>query len=76
MFLYVYLQIHALSAVSKGIGSLGTPMVQPGLGPYVFQNDPDNLAPFSFSQVSGIGVPVGCAEQYGRLPGFAKYCWW
>ena len=67
----MYLQIYALSAVSKGIGSLGTPMVQPGLGPYVFQNDPDNLAPFSFSQISGIAVPVGCAEQYGRLPVFA-----
>ena len=47
-------------------------MVHPGLGPYVFQNDPDNLAPFSFSQVSGIAVPVGCAEQYGRRPGFAQ----
>ena len=31
-----------------------------------------------FIQLSngGSDTHCGCAEQYGRAPGFARYCWW
>lgn len=66
----------AADASSDEIGSFGTPIVHVGFGPYFAQNPAPNFAPFVSSHVTGIGTPVGCAEQYGRLPGLAKYCWW
>ena len=49
--------------------------MHPGLGPYFAQYPALSFAPFALSHVYGTGTPVGCAEQYGRALGLARYCW-
>eukprot|EP00039_Didymoeca_costata_P019580 m.338104 g.338104 ORF g.338104 m.338104 type:complete len:80 (+) comp18315_c0_seq1:126-365(+) len=65
---------------SQTICSTGPVRAQPCLGPYFAQYASGNLgacasvpAGFQLSK-AGRSTPVGCAEQYWRLPGFAKYC--
>jgi hypothetical protein len=58
---------------------LGPLMVQPGRGPFSAQKLAGILCAFasaiSFgSHPAPSGMPVGCAEQYGRAPGLARYC--
>jgi len=69
-------EFYAESASSSVTGAFGTPMVHPGRGPYFSQYPMPNFAPLAWSQFRGIFTPVGSALQYGRDPGFARYCWW
>ena len=58
---------------------------QPRFGPCIFQNDSGKVGSYFLYNSESLGkgdhvsyggndTPCGCAEQYGRDPGLAKYC--
>ena len=66
----------------KTIGGLGERITQCGFGPCSFQKASGSLGAWCskpgghHDSNGGNETQRGCAEQYGRAPGLARYCWW
>jgi hypothetical protein len=66
----------------QAMGSCGLRMTQCGFGPCFFQNASGSLGAClacssggHHDSKGGNDTHCGCAEQYGRAPGLARYCW-